>query len=222
MADATLLSKAPAAPCSALTGVLQRKCACGTHAPGGGECEACRRETLQRRGCGGSAPAFAPPLVKRVRVTSPNAPRIRGTATASGKLQNMESWLLLGHELCGHAWLEEHGKPGEDEEGLDPKTDACHHRTVEREIALRAEHGLGPRGFHLKAPFCGESFFRDRAKPDGPAQFDQVYDEKNKKALKEMGRGDEAEGTYLDSCQRQRIEAFGDAAKKAPVEEAIP
>lgn len=32
--------------------LLQRQCDCGTHAPGGGECEACRKKKLQRKGSG--------------------------------------------------------------------------------------------------------------------------------------------------------------------------
>ncbi|HEX4859934.1 MAG TPA: DUF4157 domain-containing protein [Rhizomicrobium sp.] len=46
-------------------GVLQRKCACGTHTPGGGICSACAGKTgeLHRQGAG---PDAAPPLVHDV------------------------------------------------------------------------------------------------------------------------------------------------------------
>ncbi|HEX7955385.1 MAG TPA: DUF4157 domain-containing protein, partial [Pyrinomonadaceae bacterium] len=37
-------------PTPAQAGLLRRKCACGTHTIGGGECDECsRRQTLQRR-----------------------------------------------------------------------------------------------------------------------------------------------------------------------------
>ena len=46
-------SLSSAAPVVA-TGILQRKCACGAHTPGGGKCDSCREEgaTLQRKGAG--------------------------------------------------------------------------------------------------------------------------------------------------------------------------
>ena len=37
------------APAPLRGGLLQRKCACGTHAPSGGECESCQRVRLQRK-----------------------------------------------------------------------------------------------------------------------------------------------------------------------------
>ncbi len=56
--------------------VLQRKCACGQHTPGGGECEECRRKrtgTLQRSAIRPSAMEEAPPIVHEV-LRSPGHP----------------------------------------------------------------------------------------------------------------------------------------------------
>ncbi|HEX7112547.1 MAG TPA: DUF4157 domain-containing protein [Mizugakiibacter sp.] len=55
---------ASSAPTAGL--LLQRKCACGTHTPGGGECTECARKRLQRKPDGvGAAPAI-PPSVHEV------------------------------------------------------------------------------------------------------------------------------------------------------------
>ncbi|HET6554170.1 MAG TPA: DUF4157 domain-containing protein, partial [Dyella sp.] len=45
--------------------VLQRKCACGSHASGGGQCEDCKKR-LQRKGDGMAASAVAPGIVNNV------------------------------------------------------------------------------------------------------------------------------------------------------------
>jgi len=62
---------APVAQQSA-SGILQRKCACGQHTPGGGECDNCRNEgaMLQRRSLGIAGPPEAPPIVGEVLRTS--------------------------------------------------------------------------------------------------------------------------------------------------------
>jgi hypothetical protein len=61
------LVKAIAAPIG-LGGVhLQRKCACGGNASGGGECESCKKKkTLQRKTAGNTQPAIAPPIAHGV------------------------------------------------------------------------------------------------------------------------------------------------------------
>jgi hypothetical protein len=49
--------------------VLQRKCDCGNHAIGGGECEGCRQksgDTLRRATAGSGGPSSAPPIVHEV------------------------------------------------------------------------------------------------------------------------------------------------------------
>lgn len=74
----TLSEKVPLAP---LAGVrLQRQCACGNHAPGGGECESCKKKgRLQRKGSQGNEGAgLAPGLVHDV-LRSPGQPLDTGT-----------------------------------------------------------------------------------------------------------------------------------------------
>jgi hypothetical protein len=56
--------------------LLQRKCACGQHTPGGGECEECRKKrkgTLQRSALGAARMGEAPPIVHEV-LRSPGQP----------------------------------------------------------------------------------------------------------------------------------------------------
>jgi len=52
-----------------------------------------------------------------VRVPSPNSQKEWGSATMSGRLDVNPPWLILAHELCGHAWLDRHTPRGEGEEG---------------------------------------------------------------------------------------------------------
>src|SRR5712664_3612668 len=65
---------------SALSGVLQRKCACGQHTIAGGECEACQMKEmmLQRRANSRGESAAAPPIVYEV-LRSPGQPLDRAT-----------------------------------------------------------------------------------------------------------------------------------------------
>lgn len=61
------------------SGVLQRKCACGTHT-GGGECAACagEKQTLQRKAANDHEPTEVPPIVYEV-LGSPGQPLDRET-----------------------------------------------------------------------------------------------------------------------------------------------
>jgi Domain of unknown function (DUF4157) len=97
-----------------------------------------------------------------VTTPSPNSPKLWGAATTSGTALNIDPWLVLGHELCGHGWLSDRGMHGPDE--ASPRGEGGHQRTVERENLLRREHGIDLRGT-FKDPNCGESFWRDRAAP---------------------------------------------------------
>jgi hypothetical protein len=97
-----------------------------------------------------------------VTAPSPNSPKLWGAATAKGAALNVDPWLVLGHELCGHAWLGNTGGHGPDE--AQKRGEGGHQLTVARENALRAEHGIDLRGT-FKDPHCGESFFRDRGTP---------------------------------------------------------
>lgn len=74
----------PASPASSFTParspLLQRKCACGGSAGGGGECDEChkKKHPLQRRAASPSAVASVPPIVHRV-LDSPGRPLDAGT-----------------------------------------------------------------------------------------------------------------------------------------------
>ena len=154
-----------------------------------------------------------------VRVQSPNSPRIYGTATVSGRLETTEPWLQLGHELCGHAWLQEQRQ---SEENV-PSEHLRHHRTVERENLLRQEHGLEARGFRLRDPYCGESFYRERGNPQGPVRWQRLYDERNRQVIiTNRIPGINPDATYLDECQQMREQYLGDLARQYRVDQRIP
>lgn len=98
----------------------------------------------------------------RVTAPSPNSPKLWGAATAAGKRLDIDPWLVLGHELCGHAWL---GDRGEHAPDMTPRRgEGGHQKTVERENLIRAEHGIDLRGA-FKEPYCGESYWRDKSAP---------------------------------------------------------
>jgi hypothetical protein len=100
-----------------------------------------------------------------VTTPSPNSTKLWGAATVSGKVMKIDPWLVLGHEFCGHAWLAEHGLPDNNA----TRGEGGHQETVVRENELRKEHGIEARG-SFKDPYCGESFWRDKAGP-GPVQW---------------------------------------------------
>ena len=100
----------------------------------------------------------------KVTAPSPNSPKLWGTGTVTGKTLDMPSWLVLGHELCGHGWLGDRGAHGPDK--LSPRGEGGHQKTIERENLIRGEHGIEARG-GFKDPNCGESFWRDKA-TNGP------------------------------------------------------
>ncbi len=98
----------------------------------------------------------------KVTAPSPNSPKLWGAATAGGATLDIDPWLVLGHELCGHAWLGDRGEHGPDMTPL--RGEGGHQKTVERENLLRAEQGIDLRGT-FKDPYCGESYWRDKAAP---------------------------------------------------------
>ncbi len=153
-----------------------------------------------------------------VKVPSPNSPKLAGAPTVSGKLDNYEPWLVLGHELCGHAWLEMHG----EDEGRKLGEDSRHHKTVERENLLRQEHGLEARGFKLRDPYCGESFMRDKSAPGGSPQWWSAHNAGTQDYFRKSGQAKRADETTMDECQANREQYFGDAAKKFTVDQPIP
>ena len=90
-----------------------------------------------------------------VTTPSPNSPLLWGAVIATGAFKDIDPWLVLGHELCGHGWLGNTGDAGRDE--VQPRGRGGHQETVARENLLRDEHGIDRRGTH-RQPFCGESF----------------------------------------------------------------
>lgn len=159
-----------------------------------------------------------------VFVPSPNSPRSYGAATVSGATEDIPAWLVLGHELCGHAWLADK----KISEGDDPKEYLRHNRTVERENLIRAEHGLEARGSRLKDPYCGEAYYTEKG---GPKMWEPKLDEAARKRniegfqrsgglTPEMEK--EINKTYLEECQERREAVFPEEAKKYTVDQRIP
>ncbi|MFZ1220563.1 MAG: DUF4157 domain-containing protein [Chthoniobacterales bacterium] len=107
-----------------------------------------------------------------VTVNSPNSPNVFGSVTASGKNVDNDPWLILGHELCGHGWL---GNAGKAETAAVTTTVGRQPFTVDRENALRAEHGIEARGRSFRDPFCGESYERLKTDKAGTGKFDLRY-----------------------------------------------
>ena len=97
-----------------------------------------------------------------VTAPSPNSPKLWGAGTASGGTLDIPSWLVLGHELCGHAWMGDKGTHGPDH--AQPRGEGGHQETVKRENLIRGEHGMELRG-DFKSPNCGESYWRSKAAP---------------------------------------------------------
>ena len=116
-----------------------------------------------------------------VTAPSPNSLKLWGAATVSGKAATIDPWLVLGHEFCGHAWLAEKGLPDNNA----TRGEGGHQETVARENKLRQEHGIEARG-SFKDPFCGESFWQDKAGP-GPVQW----------------------SSYLKKCEAWRKKTYG-------------
>lgn len=64
------LAVKPASSTVARAMLLQRKCACGTHAPNGGECDGCARNRMQRKSSGVKGTAAIPQIVHTVLGTA--------------------------------------------------------------------------------------------------------------------------------------------------------
>jgi hypothetical protein len=97
-----------------------------------------------------------------VTAPSPNSTKLWGAGTVSGSTLDIDAWLVLGHELCGHGWLGDRGEHAPDH--AQPRGEGGHQETVKRENRIRAEHKIELRG-GFKDPNCGESYWRDKAKP---------------------------------------------------------
>lgn len=173
---------------------------------------------------------------RSVRVPSPNSQKTWGSALTSGKLENDPPWLILGHELCGHAWLELKGKEETREEERhkgeayleEPKTASSplrHEHSVERENLIRKEHGMDPRGYRLRDPYCGESFWRERGLPGGPVHWQETSDPAAKPQPRADSDADKKKAeipTYLMECANLRSQLPENKDGKYPVDKAIP
>ncbi|MCI0435187.1 MAG: DUF4157 domain-containing protein [Gemmatimonadetes bacterium] len=95
-----------------------------------------------------------------VRVPSENAPLTYGAPTVSGRLQDEEPWLVLAHEMCGHAWLASRGLEDPGSKTSRPG----HVPAIARENLIRAEHGIEARGI-WRDPFCGEGYSHPKGTP---------------------------------------------------------
>lgn len=173
-----------------------------------------------------------------VRVPSPNDQRIYGTATVNGGFLDIPPWLILAHELCGHAWRDiRSSSTGEPEEGPeenrapfvgrdaqgqleiqegDPSSRRRasagqylrHGATVERENQIRAEHNIPARGYRLRDPYCGESYWRDRSDAAGTMHWQDAQDQTN--------------DTYLQHCEYLRSQLPENRNGRYRIDELIP
>lgn len=172
-----------------------------------------------------------------VRVPSPNDQRIWGTATVNGGFMDIPPWLILAHELCGHAWRDVHSDDHhEPEEGpyeneapivgrnaagqleiqdgdpshRTPRADQFlrHGATVERENLIRAEHNIPARGYRLRDPYCGESYSRTRGDTTGAMQWQDA----------QTNNGD----TYLQHCEFLRSQLPENRNGRYRIDELIP
>jgi hypothetical protein len=88
-----------------------------------------------------------------VTVPSPDAPKTV-LPTKSGKQVATDPVVVLGHELCGHAFFNMRGEAGKDHNAQRGR--GGHQATVERENLIRDEQGVEKRAL-FREPFCGEA-----------------------------------------------------------------
>ncbi|HSE43238.1 MAG TPA: DUF4157 domain-containing protein [Acidobacteriota bacterium] len=118
-----------------------------------------------------------------IRVPSPNSKNIPKVQGASGKMIDSPPFIVFGHELCGHYWLNMQGFEDEREnfallalgrDGHDP--------AIRRENLIRQEHGLEKRGL-FRDPCCGigNPTAEDLKRPSGRCgeQFEKQKNIKN-------------------------------------------
>ncbi|WP_298734426.1 DUF4157 domain-containing protein [uncultured Chitinophaga sp.] len=82
-----------------------------------------------------------------------------------------------------------------------------HGATVERENQIRAEHNIPARGYRLRDPYCGESYYRDRAAP-ATMHWQDAQD----------NSGD----TYLQHCEYLRSQLPENRNGRYRIDELIP
>jgi hypothetical protein len=97
-----------------------------------------------------------------VVVPSPNDRTEYGAADKGGNVRAFRTWEIVAHELCGHARLDDKGMHPKEEP--DKRIRHGHETVVPMTNKIRQE--LDPtitlRAHTIKAPYCGESFSRDK------------------------------------------------------------
>ncbi|MBL0741122.1 eCIS core domain-containing protein [Chryseolinea lacunae] len=88
-----------------------------------------------------------------ISVASPNG-KTFPVVSKAGNVMDTPPWLVLAHELCGHASAINKGKALDDFNGNATTGRGEHTPAVTIENKIRAEHGLEERGTH-RDPCCG-------------------------------------------------------------------
>ncbi len=142
-----------------------------------------------------------------ISVPSPNTKTIpvRG---ATGKTIDSPHFIVLGHELCGHHFLEKRGS--DERENTQNIIRGGHDPAIKRENLMREEHGLEKRGT-FRDPCCGilESTDEDLKKTSGKCGdvFEKQKDEK---------------GTDANECKHWREEYNKLNGTSFTTDDAIP
>jgi hypothetical protein len=155
----------------------------------------------------GNAGTSSTPGGATISVPSPNmkVPDVRG---ASGKNISTPHFIVLGHELCGHHFLEKRGSDERENTQNIPR--GGHDPAIKRENLMREEHGLEKRGT-FRDPCCGmlESTDEDLKKTSGKCGdiFEKQKDEK---------------GTVANECKHWREEYNKLNGTSFTTDDAIP
>jgi len=153
-----------------------------------------------------------------IQVPSPNSTKAWGAPTEGGTLLDVEPWLLLGHEMCGHARMMEQGKES-PEETPGPRRE--HEVTIEQENLLRAEHGIPARA-SFKGPFCGESYWRDKPEQLQDYLASILTRRPSPKEVHWTVDPSRPSQTYLDLCRQWRIEYNSANGTNVDIRDTIP
>lgn len=155
----------------------------------------------------GNASTNSTPLGAIISVPSPNMPT-KGVRGASGKTIDSPHFIVLGHELCGHHFLEKRGNNERENTQNIPR--GGHDPAIKRENLIRQEHGLEKRGT-FRDPCCGifESTDLDLKKTNGRCGdvFEKQKDEK---------------GTVANECKHWRDEYNKLNGTSFTTDDAIP
>jgi hypothetical protein len=80
------------------------------------------------------------------RVFVENRNRYRQRQRDTGAWMDVQDWVILAHELCGHALPAGEGNHPEARPGKPGYSPRWHSRSEQAEDDIRSEHGLPPRG----------------------------------------------------------------------------